>query len=124
MTQTIPCMAVSYVAALPSLAYGVLSDGSERSILSDGVAFTRRLRHLSFQRPFERISDPQIPPTRQIHMPASLQVAGRDALCRQAAPSVAHLGVRGYHSKGPFPAVFSYALIGRYGCDGKYLWIK
>ena len=33
-------MAISYVAALPSLASGALSDGSERSILPDGVVFT------------------------------------------------------------------------------------
>lgn len=36
----------------------------DRASLTNGVAFTRRLRHLSFQPPFERISDPQIPLTR------------------------------------------------------------
>ena len=36
------------------------SSASWRSVPTDGVAFTRRLGHLSFQPPFERISDPQI----------------------------------------------------------------
>ncbi len=36
----------------------------EGFLATNGVAFTRRLRHLSFQPPFEPISDPQIPPTR------------------------------------------------------------
>jgi hypothetical protein len=30
----------------------------------NGAAFTRRLRHLSFQPPFKPVSDPQNPPTK------------------------------------------------------------